>query len=101
MNLNFTVADQAFRKEVKNFLNENLSQDIATKMKADFELSKVEIESWHAVVACKRLDRTRLAQRPLVAPGGILSNNLSLKKNVPLQARRASYPLASKCLHPC
>jgi|TARA_B110000444_G_C18841750_1_gene599387 alkylation response protein AidB-like acyl-CoA dehydrogenase len=50
MNLNFTVADQAFRKEVKNFLNENLSQDIATKMKADFELSKVEIESWHAVL---------------------------------------------------
>lgn len=50
MNLDFTVADQAFREEVKNFLNEHLSQDIATKMKADFELSKVEIESWHAVL---------------------------------------------------
>jgi len=50
MNLNFTIADQAFREEVKIFLNKHLSQDIATKMKADFELSKVEIESWHAVL---------------------------------------------------
>ena len=71
MDLNFTAANIAFRQEVIEFLEAELPTSIATKVKADIAVSKEATEFWHATL------------------------------HKPPQARRASYPLASKCLHPC
>ena len=47
MDLNFTAKDLAFRKEVIDFLKEELPKHIATKVKADIAVSKEDTEFWH------------------------------------------------------
>ncbi len=47
MALNFTAKDLAFRKEVIDFLAEELPKDVATLVKADIAVSKEDTEFWH------------------------------------------------------
>ncbi len=47
MDLNFTAKDLAFRKEVIDFLEEELPKDVATLVKADIAVSKEDTEFWH------------------------------------------------------
>jgi alkylation response protein AidB-like acyl-CoA dehydrogenase len=50
MELNFTDAEQAFRREVQGFLATKLSPEAAAKVKQGHVLSKADMEQWHAVL---------------------------------------------------
>ncbi|WP_417484471.1 acyl-CoA dehydrogenase family protein [Maricaulis salignorans] len=50
MDLNFTPEEDAFRAEVRSFLKDNLSTELATKVRNGEELGKADIESWHATL---------------------------------------------------
>ena len=50
MELNFTDEENAFRDEVRAFLEENLPQEVSDKIKAGNGLSKEEFDNWHAAL---------------------------------------------------
>jgi len=50
MDLNFTPEEEAFRAEVRSFLKDNLSTELATKVRNGEELGKADIEGWHATL---------------------------------------------------
>ncbi|WP_203293973.1 acyl-CoA dehydrogenase family protein [Maricaulis parjimensis] len=50
MDLNYTPEEEAFRQEVRDFLKENLSEELATKVRNGRELNKQDMESWHATL---------------------------------------------------
>lgn len=50
MDLNFTPEEEAFRVEVRNFLKDNLSEELATKVRNGEELGKTDMEAWHATL---------------------------------------------------
>jgi len=50
MDLNFTPEEEAFRAEVRSFLKDNLSEELATKVRNGEELGKADIEGWHATL---------------------------------------------------
>jgi alkylation response protein AidB-like acyl-CoA dehydrogenase len=50
MELNFTDAEQAFRREVQDFLATKLSPEVAARVKQGHALSKADMERWHAVL---------------------------------------------------
>jgi alkylation response protein AidB-like acyl-CoA dehydrogenase len=50
MDLNFTAEEDAFRAEVRQFLKDNLSDEIVAKMRGMEELTKEDLESWHATL---------------------------------------------------
>jgi alkylation response protein AidB-like acyl-CoA dehydrogenase len=50
MDLNFTPAEEAFRAEVRSFLKDNLSEELATKVRNGEELGKADLEGWHATL---------------------------------------------------
>ena len=53
MDLDFTAEEKAFRQEVRSFLDEHLTDDIAEKMKNGAELTKADVEAWHAKLETK------------------------------------------------
>lgn len=48
MDLQFTQADMDFRAEVRAFLEENLTEEMAAKVSGAGELTKADMEAWHA-----------------------------------------------------
>ena len=50
MDLTFTPEEQAFRNEVRTFLSESLPEDLARKGKNGAELTKSDMENWHAIL---------------------------------------------------
>tara|TARA_R110000868_G_scaffold101630_5_gene279739 strand:- start:15638 stop:16849 length:1212 start_codon:yes stop_codon:yes gene_type:complete len=50
MDLNFTPDEEAFRAEVRSFLKDNLSEELATKVRNGVELGKADLEGWHATL---------------------------------------------------
>ncbi len=50
MDLNFTPAEEAFRAEVRSFLKDNLSDELATRVRNGEELGKADLEGWHATL---------------------------------------------------
>lgn len=50
MDLNFTPSEDAFRAEVRSFLKDNLSPELATKVRNGEELGKADLEGWHATL---------------------------------------------------
>jgi len=50
MDLNFTEQELAFREEVRRFLDEKLPAEIADKVIAGRELTKSDMERWHAIL---------------------------------------------------
>ena len=48
MELKYSADDIAFRKEVRMFLDESLSDSLIKKVATGVPLSKTEYESWHA-----------------------------------------------------
>ena len=50
MDLTFTPEENAFREEVRAFLNDKLPSELADKVRAGKELDKAEMERWHAIL---------------------------------------------------
>ncbi len=50
MDLNFTPEEEAFRQEVRVFLEEKLSPGLADKVRSGKRLSKQDLEGWHATL---------------------------------------------------
>ncbi len=50
MDLTFTPAEETFRQEVRTFLQESLPPEIEAKGSRAQELSKADIEQWHALL---------------------------------------------------
>lgn len=50
MDLSFTPEQEAFRQEVRAFLEEKLTPEIVHKSANRLEMSKADIESWHATL---------------------------------------------------
>ncbi len=50
MDLNFTPEEEAFRAEVRQFLKEAISEELAQKMRTGLELTKQDMEAWHAAL---------------------------------------------------
>jgi alkylation response protein AidB-like acyl-CoA dehydrogenase len=50
MELNFTDAEQAFRREVQDFLATRLSPELAARVKHGYALSKADMNGWHAAL---------------------------------------------------
>ena len=50
MDLNFTPQEDTFREEVRAFLKENLSEDLATKVRNGYELTRDDMVNWHATL---------------------------------------------------
>ena len=50
MDISFTAEELAFRDEVRQFLSDNLSPELARKVANSEHLTKAEMEGWHAVL---------------------------------------------------
>ena len=50
MDLNFTPDQQAFRAELRAFLNENLPARLSDKVRRGLRLTKQDYEDWHAIL---------------------------------------------------
>ncbi len=50
MNLHFTVADELFRTEVRAFLRERLSPELARREAQGFHLSRAEVAEWQSLL---------------------------------------------------
>ena len=50
MDLNYTPEEEAFRQEVRDFLKENLSEELATKVRNGRELTRDDMVGWHATL---------------------------------------------------
>lgn len=50
MDLEFTAQEYAFRDEVRSFLRDNLPVELSDKVAGAKELTKQDMESWHAAV---------------------------------------------------
>lgn len=50
MELNFTDAEQAFRREVQGFLAAKLSPEVVAKVRHGHGLGKADMEQWHAAL---------------------------------------------------
>ncbi|PJE35570.1 pimeloyl-CoA dehydrogenase large subunit [Pseudooceanicola lipolyticus] len=50
MDLNYTAEETAFREEVRAFLQEKLPRDLAQKVRQRKELTKADMEGWHATL---------------------------------------------------
>ena len=50
MDLQFTPEEEAFRAEVRAFLNDNLPKPLAAKVKAGQRLTKADQENWQAIL---------------------------------------------------
>ena len=50
MDLNYTAEETAFREEVRAFLQEKLPKDLAQKVRQRKELTKADMEGWHATL---------------------------------------------------
>lgn len=50
MDLNFTAEEENFRQEVRQFLADKLSPEVAAKVAAGDHLHKAEMEQWHAIL---------------------------------------------------
>ena len=50
MDMSFSPQDQAFRAEVRQFLQDRLPQRLSEKVRLFQELTKAEIEEWHAIL---------------------------------------------------
>lgn len=50
MNSSFSPQDEAFRAEVREFLADHLPAELAQKVRLHKELTKAEIEQWHAIL---------------------------------------------------
>ncbi len=50
MDLQFTPEEEAFRAEVRAFLQEHLPRDLAAKVKAGQRLTRFDQENWHAIL---------------------------------------------------
>jgi len=53
MDLNFTPAEELFRREVRDFLESKLPPEIAYKTKIGQGLSKTEVEHWQAILSAR------------------------------------------------
>ena len=53
MDLNFTVAEQTFRDEVRAFLRDNLPPRLSSKVRTGKRLTKADMEQWHAILAAR------------------------------------------------
>lgn len=53
MDLSFTTEEQAFRDEVRSFLDASLTPELAAKGAANRELTKADMEQWHALLNAK------------------------------------------------
>lgn len=50
MDLDFTPEDEAFRAEVRSFLDEKLPQRLSEKVRTGKHLTKADMEEWHAIL---------------------------------------------------
>ena len=50
MDLDFSPEDEAFREEVKTFLDDKLPARLANKVRTGQRLSKEDMEEWHAIL---------------------------------------------------
>ena len=50
MDLNYTAEELAFRDEVRAFLDEKLPKEISAKVRGKGELTKQDMERWHAIL---------------------------------------------------
>ena len=66
MDLNFTPEEEAFRAEVRGFLEEKLPRSLADKVRTGKRLTKADLELWHATLN----DRGWLANHWPVEWGG-------------------------------
>jgi alkylation response protein AidB-like acyl-CoA dehydrogenase len=53
MDLNYSRAEQAFQTEVRDWLAENLSPELAHKIKHDQNLSRDDMQGWHDILNAK------------------------------------------------
>ncbi|MCG8695215.1 MAG: acyl-CoA dehydrogenase family protein [Minwuiales bacterium] len=53
MDLAFTPEETAFREEVRAFIAENLSPELAEKVRSGHHLEKEDLRSWHRILADK------------------------------------------------
>jgi len=50
MDLSFTKEEEAFRQEVRDFLKDNLPQDVADKVRKGVEIGKEDTLRWHKIL---------------------------------------------------
>lgn len=53
MDLGFSPEEEAFREDVRSFLKEKLPSEMAAKVRESRELTKAEMERWHAILKDK------------------------------------------------
>ena len=53
MDLNYTAADEAFRAEVRSWLEANLPKDLQAKVLGHRHLNKEDFQRWHKILAAK------------------------------------------------
>ncbi|MEM1020993.1 MAG: acyl-CoA dehydrogenase family protein, partial [Pseudomonadota bacterium] len=50
MDLSYSQEEEAFRQEVRTFLEQELPEDISEKVRLSVELEKTDMERWHAIL---------------------------------------------------
>ena len=48
MDLNFTAEEEAFRHEVRSFLQQSLPERLSAKVREGLRLSRADMAEWHA-----------------------------------------------------
>ncbi len=97
MDLALSPQDEAFRDEVRRFLDENLTEDLREAgRKTGGVFADVDAGlRWHKVLAKQRLVGADLARRNMAAPAGPPPSATSSPANASPSTRRASSPWAS------
>ena len=50
MDLEFTIEEQAFRDEVRRFLQDKLPKRLSDKVRLRHRLTKADMKEWHAIL---------------------------------------------------
>ena len=93
MDLAFTPEEQAFREEVRTWVQANLPKEISHKVHNALRLTRDDMQGWAKILG-KKAGWPLAGPRSLAAPAGTPSRSTCLRKNAPWPARRVWCHLA-------
>ena len=93
MDLAFTPEEQAFREEVRAWVQNNLPKEISHKVHNALRLTRDDLQGWAKILGKKGWLGFGWPKE-LAAPAGRPCKSTCLKKSAPWLAHRASFRLA-------
>jgi hypothetical protein len=99
MDLSYSPKEQAFEAEVRVSSPSHLPEDISRRVLARQEITREDMERWHAILNEKGWLAGPWPRSSAGGPGARL-RRISSKRNAAARARRGSCPSGSRCWGP-